>query len=308
MFNIGKRSSRSRFSPGLWYLNRILFVILVFSTLFVGLPVAVAATVPDATIHTYQTRAPVDFEQDVETGIRDFNTWVTTGEEQLKASKYQEALESFNKALVACNQGRIFGADKARVLTGKGMTFLGLSRSKEALIAFSEARDLDPLNTAAIIGQGNANTGLGQYDDALMAYNEILSQNQSNPSILVQKGNALSLQGRAQAAINVYKSALKMDPDNAAALAGEGKMLASLNRHQEAVDAYNLSVKYDSHDADTWTNYGKSLWILGFYQQSLDAYNKALTIRPDDPVAIEGKATVTGLISRYQKAMVQTST
>ena len=71
----------------------------------------------DVTIHTYQTRAPVDYDQEVEAGVKDYNTWVTTGEEQLKASKYQEALESFNKAIVACNQGRIFGSEKARVLT-----------------------------------------------------------------------------------------------------------------------------------------------------------------------------------------------
>ena len=86
MFNIGKRSSRSGLSPDQRYLDHFLFVVLVFSVLIIGLSGVVTASVPDATIHTYQTRAPVDFDQDVETGIRDYNTWVTTGEEQLKAS------------------------------------------------------------------------------------------------------------------------------------------------------------------------------------------------------------------------------
>ncbi|WP_319578183.1 tetratricopeptide repeat protein [uncultured Methanospirillum sp.] len=302
-----KVESTFGFCLRVWRQELILSVVLITIFMLFLLPCADAAPADVTSVHTYQTRAPVDYDQEVETGIRDYNTWVTAGEEQLRSSKYQEALESFNKALVACNKGRIFGSDKARVLTGKGAAFLGLGRSKEALTAYSEAHDLDPLNTAAIMGQGNANTGLGQYDDALSAYNSILSQDQTNLSILIQKGNALSLQGRAQAAINVYKSVIKIDPANADAWAGEGKMLASLNRHKEAVEAYNLSVTYDPHNSDTWTNYGKSLWILGQYQQSLDAYNKALAILPNDPLALEGKTTVSGLMSRYQKAMSQAS-
>ncbi|MDD1728655.1 MAG: tetratricopeptide repeat protein, partial [Methanospirillum sp.] len=74
---------------------------------------------------------------------------------------------------------------------------------------------------------------------------------------------------------------------------------------EQALEPYNQSLTYNPKNADTWINYGKSLWVLGMYQKSLDAYNTALSLRPNDPAALEGKNTVSGLISRYQKAVAQ---
>lgn len=240
-------------------------------------------------------------------GITEVNSWITKGEKELQTSKYQDALDSFNHALIACNEARIFGVDKSRALIGKGNAFLGLSRPKEALTVFSQAYDLDPLNPASLIGQGDASTALTQYQEALLAYNRVLEINLTNPSVLVKKGTTLGLQGRSQAAIDAYKKAIQIQPGNAEAWGGEGSQLASLNRHQEAVEAYNQSLKYNPQNADTWINAGKSLWILGLYQESLDSYNHALTLRPDDATAREGKETVSSLISRYKKAVSQTA-
>lgn len=261
----------------------------------------------DHTTLIYQTNAVSDNNQQIQTDSAGVTAWISAGDEQLIASRYQEALDSFNKALVACNQALIFGSVKSQALTGKGNAFIGLGRPKEALNVFSQAYDLDPLNTAALVGEGDAYTGIGQYQEAVLAYNRVLELNQSNPSVQVKKGNALGLQERPQAAINAYKLAIKLQPGNADAWGGEGFLLASLNRHQEALEAYNQSLKYNPQNADTWINAGKSLWVLGLYQESLDSYNHALALRPNDVAALEGRETVTGLISRYHKAIDQTS-
>ena len=64
----------------------------------------------------------------------------------------------------------------------------------------------------------------------------------------------------------------------------------NLSRPEESLEAYAENLRLDPSNTDGWVNAGFVLLQLGRLQEGLKAFEKALSQRPEDPLALYGIA------------------
>jgi tetratricopeptide (TPR) repeat protein len=102
-----------------------------------------------------------------------------------------------------------------------------------------------------------------------------------------------------------------MKPNYEEAYYNEGVALMALSRPAEAIEAYRESLRLSDANTDAWVNLGFALLSLKRVPEGLQAYERALSQRPDDPMALHGaavarfvmgdSATALGYLSRLQR-------
>ncbi|MCK4810769.1 MAG: tetratricopeptide repeat protein, partial [Methanosarcinales archaeon] len=263
-------------------------------------------------------------------GELEWETWQYEAKLRFSEGKYEDALESLDKALeinpkddfVLSRKGAALGMlgryedaleafDKALeinpkddfVLSRKGFTLEMLGRYEDALESLDKALEINPKDDFVLSRKGAALGMLGRYEDALEAFDKALEINPKDDFVLSRKGFTLEMLGRYEDALEAYDKTLDINPDAGLALSRKGAALSSLDRYEDALDAFDKALEINPKDDSVLSEKGGALFSLGRYEDALKAFDKALEINPKNEDALFRKGLALLSLDRYEDAL-----
>ncbi|XRO76969.1 tetratricopeptide repeat protein [Methanocaldococcus sp. 10A] len=245
-----------------------------------------------------------------------------------KLNKLEEALKYVNKALeIAPDTNALF--HKAWLLTF-------LEQYENALKCFDDVLSKEPNNIEALVGKSRVLTALENYKEALEYVNKALSEDPNNAELRILKGIILAGLGLYEEAEDYFKilpinvvinledgSADITNPDeiikenknliiniiNKEEKSKEnwvkkGNLLRIIDFTKEAIDCYNKALDIDNKYVDAWIEKGRVL-LSGFknYDEALKCFETALSIEPNNKMALIGKALSLAMKNKYDEAI-----
>jgi tetratricopeptide (TPR) repeat protein len=261
--------------------------------------------------------------------------WYNIGIVCSELSKYQEAIDCYDKAIEIQpnfsyawdNKGDVLSIlekyaesnechDKAieidpknsRTWTNKGLALYGLRKYQDAIECFDKAIEIDPNNSKAWHNKGVSLSALGKYQDAIEAFDKAIEIDSKTDYLFYSlmwknKGLALSALGRYQDAIEAFDKAIEIDPRYGTPWHNKGLALSDLGRYEEAVVCYDKAIEIDPNNIDAWYNKGVCLDNLKEYDEAIKCLDRVLTSNSNHYYAWNVKGWISYELGEYEEAM-----
>ncbi|HEY8161060.1 MAG TPA: tetratricopeptide repeat protein [Methylocystis sp.] len=184
-----------------------------------------------------------------------------------------------------------------------GVSLLKLGAIDDAALAFGRALDIHPEYAAAAEAAAFAESRRGHFSQAVAHCDRLLRINPGSTRALRLKGDALLDSKRYDDALGAYDALLKADPHNAEALVNRATALLSLNRRHEAFLSASEALARDGRSVLGWRTYGNIALKLGQYETAEDAFSQTLTLAPNEPDALCGRAIALKELGDFKAAL-----
>jgi tetratricopeptide (TPR) repeat protein len=230
---------------------------------------------------TGSSRRPADFGRiaasDNETRKKEIQRYYDSGEEHLKAGRYKEAHDDFNRVIA-------LDGNHARAFARRGRAYLELRQFKEALADFNQALKLEKDNIYALGHRGITYREMGQYEKALADFNQVLALGYSRPWI------------RDQVRDLERKKEIQRYYDS-----GEEHLKA--RRYKEARDDFDRVIALDGNHARAFARRGRAYLELRQFKEALADFNQALKLEKDNPYTLGHRGITYREMGQYEKAL-----
>ncbi|CAD8158117.1 unnamed protein product [Paramecium octaurelia] len=160
--------------------------------------------------------------------IFNFEEIFDTGVALQNLQKYQESIESFDKAISINPQND-------RVWNHKGSALHDLQKFKEAIECYEKAILINPKNDIAWSNKGSALHCLQKYEEAIDCYEKVFLINPNNDTAWSKKGSALHSLEKYEEAIYCQEKVISINPKNDIAWTNKGSALHCLQKFQDAI-------------------------------------------------------------------------
>lgn len=222
-------------------------------------------------------------------------TYATDEDRGIISHTYEEAIETFDKALLYC-------PTYTPAILHKAQAWLGLAdrtaSQADKIDAYGVARDLleqDALalapNDAQIWAElGRAHLGLDELDEADQAADKAMRLDKDNASALNTAGLVKYYRGKSVAAVNDFYRAIEMAPDDHTAYINLGNALYAIQSWSRAEREYTraLDLLPVSSVANTSSQRPYVLYLIArtrherkSYEQAIEILKEALVLRTD---------------------------
>jgi tetratricopeptide (TPR) repeat protein len=218
------------------------------------------------------------------------------GDRLLKSERYDEAIDSYNKAIE-------LKSDCLEAWYNRGVALVELGRCQEAIDSLQHTLEFKPDYYEAWYNRGVALSNLNLFQEAIDSYNRALEIKPDYHEAWNNRGIVLVELGRYQEAINSLERTLELKPDYYEAWNNRGIALVELGRYQEAIDSYNIALKIKSDQHEAWHNRGIALVELARYEEAVDSYEGALEFKPDKHEAWYNRGIALVKLGRYEEAI-----
>lgn len=203
--------------------------------------------------------------------------WYDKGLALIEESKYEEALEAFDKAIqINPNYGY------AKLM--KIITLRILSRCEEADLELLEHANMQIHNNPSMgswLEKTTALINLGRYDEALDAINNTIQYEPDNNSLWSTKGFLLNILGKKNEALKYHEKSVQNKTDDFAALQLYAITLNDLGRHEDALIANYKAAEINPDCPEIWENIGYTLSKLEKNTEAIEAYKKTIQLNPE---------------------------
>ena len=227
--------------------------------------------------------------------INDARIWNEKGNYLLQAGAYEDAINSYNKAIVA---DRSFGW----AYTNLGIAYLQLGKYAEAALLLQKSLELlktDKERAVAWNELGNLYRCLNDYHNAVVSYQkadeldpdhdgardtvEYLHSEPTagNEQVWNELGDSFSKAGSYEQASNCYRKVTEIAPHDGWSFYKLASSLAHQTKFDEAVPLYKKSIELltdDKDKADIWNRLGNVYRRLNDYGRAVDAYQNAVKL------------------------------
>jgi tetratricopeptide (TPR) repeat protein len=221
--------------------------------------------------------------------------WYNKGKELLNASKYNESIEAYDRA-IELNQSY------AEAWNHKGSALFSLGKYNDSIEACERSIALNPNFSRPWSNKGEALRKLGKYDKAIKCYDEAIRLDPNFARAWRNKGVALAAQGKYDEAIKAHDNAIEIDPQDADAWYNKGNVLFDQGKYYEAIKSYDEFIKIDPQDAKAWINKAPAIANLGNHYGAIKAIDKAIEVDPKNAAAWYTKGNIFKLLGRTEEA------
>ncbi|VVB70018.1 Beta-barrel assembly-enhancing protease [uncultured archaeon] len=236
----------------------------------------------------YQPSAPV-------AGQSEAASWLNQGIALANQSKYDEAIQAFDKAIKINPQYEAAWFLKGAALNRQGMY-------ADAIQAYDKAIEINPGNESTWTSKGVALGNLDKYDEAALAFDRAIEINPENYVAWYLKGAALDQQGKTDEAIVACDKATEINPQDDYAWYIKGKVLEDLGRYGEAIRAFDNSTQINPQNVDAWYDKGETFYWQGKYNESIQALDMVTKIDPQDADAWYIKSMALDELGKHDEA------
>jgi tetratricopeptide (TPR) repeat protein len=161
------------------------------------------------------------------------NDWFKKGLMHLEHSRYDEAIEAFEKAIEINPRDADAWYNKGIILAKKDV-----ARYDGAVDCFDVAIHLDPNNAELWYNKGIALGCLGKYSAAIKAFDDAIRIESNDAKIWCSKGVALRGLERYDDAIEALDKAIEIDPEYADALDNKAMIVRLLSHKDGNAEAF----------------------------------------------------------------------
>ena len=226
----------------------------------------------------------------------DAKDWSEKGRCLNRLKRYDEALESFDRAIELDANYQSAWANRGNVLNN-------LERYEEALESLDRAIELDPNDKWDWAKRGDVLNNLKRYDEALASLDRAIELDANYQSAWANRGYVLNNLERYDEALESFDRALELDANYHSTWANRGNLLNNLKRYEEALASYDRALKLDDTYQSIWANQGGILNHLKRYEEALISCNKALELDANDRWAWAKRGDVLNNLKRYDEAL-----
>lgn len=145
----------------------------------------------------------------------DAQAYLDKGNAAFNASKYDEAIQLYGKAISA-------SPDFTDAYYNRGLAYYKRGRYSEAVTDFTKVLDVNPKLTDVYYNRGLANFKKGHQEKAIEDYTKALSLNSSLAEAYLNRGIAYAYSGQYDEAIDDYNKAIIVKPNYEAAYFNRG--------------------------------------------------------------------------------------
>lgn len=218
------------------------------------------------------------------TGCNEAKKAYKEGVSLMEEEKYQEAAESFLKAIEE-------NEEKAEYYIAYGMACVKNGQNEDAVNAFSKAvQDKDNKivrenNKQALKGRGIAYYEEHEYELALADFSaalEISEEEDMNKELLELKAATEKQSGDYEAAQDSYKELVALDKKNKSAYLGKADLEMLMEDYDSAVDDYSQVIKLDEHSFDAYFGMYNALMSKGDESGAMETVSKAASLEIKD--------------------------
>ncbi len=181
--------------------------------------------------------------------------YISSARDHEEMGEYEEALEFYNKALVATSNNVDILRDKAVLLRDE------LKRLDEALETYNKILSIEPKDEFASLEAGKILTKQHKYWDALIKLDITTQVNPSNGEAWFWKSKMLmDTPDRVEDALLCLDEVIKIDPNYEMAWFFKGKILSeNLERYSEADRCFNTVTRINPKNEEAWFKKGQNL-------------------------------------------------
>ncbi|MCA1917455.1 lipopolysaccharide assembly protein LapB, partial [Methanospirillum hungatei] len=209
--------------------------------------------------------------------------WYEQGNAYFNESKYDEALEAYDKAL-QLNQ------NFTSAWIAKGITHQKLGEDELALDTLKTVIEIDPEDANGWFVFGSLYFELGKYSEAVDAFRNAVRIKPIYSEAWNYLGNSLFIQGLFADAADAYQKTLEIDPE-----------------HKNARDGINMTQEAIHNQAKGWKYIGDYLYGEGKFIDALNAYNQSLLYDPTYTAVQTNLNTTIGALQDPEKAMLSSA-
>lgn len=246
----------------------------------------------------------------------DDDLWVLTAQSLAEEQRYDEAAESFQRAVdinpttqaltglivTSLQAGKAEAAqtaghlavttfpDDTRLRYLHGFSLRSLKRWHEASDVFAELVRIDSTNVSWRFGYASSLERAGRFDRAVTEFRGLLTIEPTHASSLNYLGFILADRGvNLSEAKDMISRALEQDPENAAYLDSMGWVLYRLGRLSEAKRYLYAAIERDDSNAEIFEHAGDVHYALNEYPEARAAWNRAIELGAEDPDSVRAK-------------------
>lgn len=209
-----------------------------------------------------------------------YPVWYNRGNALLRLGRYEQAIDSYSKALR-------YNPTEYEAFYNKGNALFFLKRYEEAIKSYDSCLRFHKECFQALNNRGNALSLLGSYEEAIESYDKALEKltnlfydNINKSYILYNKGNTLFKLGRYEDAISNYNASLNFN-NNYYTWNNLGNAQFQLSLYEDAIDSYQKALQIKSDYLNALYNIGNCHSRNGRYLEAVESYNSLLAIKSD---------------------------
>src|SRR6202140_1732270 len=209
------------------------------------------------------------------------NRWFTRGDADLKAHRYELAVNEFRTALLYSRDNYTYQLDLAEAL-------IGLKRTNEAYAYLANLWEREPENglvnlelARIAVKRGDTEKALRYYHNAIYAIWPGDQEVQRRNARLELIGYLLSINAKTQAQAELIALAENLG-DDPAMHARVGDLFMQAQDYEHALAEYRQSLKLDRHNPAALAGAGRAAFELGRYDLAQRYLEAAVAANPND--------------------------
>jgi len=225
--------------------------------------------------------------------------WCNKGSSLAEVSRFEEALDCFNRAADLDPKNPLIWEKKAAALRN-------LSRLEEALESYYRLVAIVPDRLGAWEEIGYCLYDLKRYDEAIEAFGNELERNPRNRECFLEKGIALKRLGRVEEALVCYDECLNLAPDDPTGWKNKAIALLALKRYAEVIVCCDHALSLGptiNQNADVLNDKALALKALKRFSEALTCHDRALALRPTHVLNLQNKAVLLHELGNYDEAI-----
>jgi predicted O-linked N-acetylglucosamine transferase (SPINDLY family) len=222
--------------------------------------------------------------------------WYNLGRCYLNQKLFNEALNSFNKALGLKN-------DYAEAYFNQGNALQGLRHFGEAIKSYEKAIELRREYTEAYNNKGVVLCECERYDEAINSYKNAIELNSEYAEAYYNCGNVFIKLKKWDQALRSLDKTVELNAEYAEAYMNRGIVLRELNRLDESLSNFNFAVGLKLDYADAYMNRGVVLQEQKRFPEALLDYDKTINLKPNYAEAYFNRGLVLHRLNRLGEAL-----
>jgi tetratricopeptide (TPR) repeat protein len=195
------------------------------------------------------------------------------GVARFKKQQYDEAIESFRKAL-------IFRPDWAEAHERIGLSYALMHQDVEAIDALREAARLAPGRAETWQNLGAVLNQAAMFEDGVDALKKSISLNPTLVRSHMELGEAYRQMRRYENAVDAYREAARLDPKDAGIHLFMGACYQELGKKEDAIRELREATRLDPQDAGTHYILAGAYKTADRQEDAIAAFKRAIVLEP----------------------------